>query len=372
MSIPGVVKCAVIECQLGNKYFLVVVVYRASGSDIKIFFNKLERIVDRVFNENKPTFIVGDFNIEMLKENKFKAELSSLMLSFKFQPHIKENTRITSLSASCLDNIFTNFGPVETLVFEHFISDHKAQKVIFETKYQGTDPQFHRRFFTDKNKIEFLNCLTQQDWIDVYSVQNDDVNKQWNVFMNSFINIFQQNFPLKLCPKFNVSKIFRCPEIKECKRELDILLMLSMRHQNYADRYKQKKREYDELLKRSRAKHYENRITNADNKMKCMWTICNEIKGKKMSDTDIQIEGNPEDIANNFNNHLISIIPDLLKNLPDVPFNCNIAKNDKSMYLKPVRASELSEIAKKIKNKHSCGTDEIPVSIVKKCVDVCN
>nr|CAI5828624.1 unnamed protein product [Callosobruchus analis] len=77
--------------------------------------------------------IAGDFNIELLKDNKHKTQLISLMWSFHLFQTIFENTRGASdLCASCINNIFTNQEYVRTETFENFVSDHKAQKITFE------------------------------------------------------------------------------------------------------------------------------------------------------------------------------------------------------------------------------------------------
>lgn len=371
LSVSGEFECAAVECQLGKISALVITIYRPPNGNMKLFLDKLENILFTTFNETGLIFILGDFNIEIIKENKSRTNFLSLMSSFNFQPKILENTRITSNTSSCIDNIFTNFEQIETLVFENFISDHTAQKAIFEAEYHNGDAQIYRRFFGNENKNEFLHCLNEQDWLNVYEVERNDVNGQWRAFMNDFINIFQQYFPLKLCSRTKVSKMFKDREIIDCKRELDLLLTLSRQHQHYKDQYKEKKKEYDKLLKESRTKQYANRVNSTDNKMKCMWSICNEIIGKTNQSSDIEIEGEPEVIANNFNEYLISVIPDLMKNVSSIPFNCNIVNNDKSIFLKPVTTSEICEIAMKIKNKHSSGFDEIPTSIVKISISVC-
>jgi len=86
----------------------------------------------KIVDERKMAFIAGDFNIELIRENKAKSDLLSLMKSFNFTPSICSNTRATDTTTSCIDNIFTNSDWVESLVFENHVSDHMAQKVIFE------------------------------------------------------------------------------------------------------------------------------------------------------------------------------------------------------------------------------------------------
>jgi len=99
-------QCAAVECGLGKMTITVVAVYRPPGSDIKLFLTKMELMLSRLFSENKTIFIVGDFNIELLRENKTGTEFIAMVNSFNFSPTV--NTRVTCSSASCIDNIYTN------------------------------------------------------------------------------------------------------------------------------------------------------------------------------------------------------------------------------------------------------------------------
>ena len=92
--------------------------------------------------------------------------------------------------------------------------------------------------------------------------------------------------------------------------------------------------------------------------MKCMWAVCNEITGKiSNSDNETKIKGISEQIANNYNSYLLTVIPNLIKTLANEPLSMNIVRNNKSMYLRPTTPSEICDISQKIKNKHSSGID---------------
>lgn len=373
LSVSGVFECAAVEVKLRKADIIIVTVYRPPTGDIGIFLDKIEQLLVHIFEEQKLVFITGDFNIELIKENKIKTELLSIMNSFRLTQTVFENTRITQSTSSCIDNIFTNSEFVETLIIENFVSDHTAQKIIFNAETVINNNFKYKRFFSDQNKDDFLCSLREQDWLNVYSADPSNVNIQWNSFMNTFINIFNQHFPLKLVREHKTrqshNNSLRDDELSECKRRLDILVTLSKCDIRYKETYNNVKKEYDNILKKIRAKTYENRIKNSDNKTKCMWTICNEITGRSNNNFDIGIKGNAEEIPDKYNEYLLSVIPELLENLEKHPFSSNIIENNQSMYLTPVTAPEICELAKRLKNKHSSGIDEIPSSIVKLSVN---
>lgn len=194
---------------------------------------------------------------------------------------------------------------------------------------------------------------------------------QWCTFLNDFIRIFNFCFPLKLVNTNQKYKIkHKNPRISECKNRLDLLLSLSRVNNDFKESYNKTKKEYDQILKAVRSEEYEHKLRLSDNKNKCMWRICREITGQNNNFPETAIKGDPEDIPNEYNNYLLSIVPDILKQLNTIPFNCSIRENDQSMFLRKMSTQELCELSAKIKNKHSSGIDDLPTSIIKPAIPV--
>lgn len=365
LSLGGVFECAATECQLGDGMVIIVSIYRPPTGDKKVFFDKMEQLLCLIFGEGKRIIVVGDFNIELVKVGKTKNEFLSLMNSFNLFHIIKENTRVTPNASSCIDNIFTDSDFVSAVVFENFVSDHMAQKIVFETENKSQPTPEYKRIFSQDSKDKFLCCLRNQDWFNVYNSPENDTNTQWNNFINIYSHLFNQNFPLTLVRKKQKQKKIFTPELTKCKHKLDILLTLSRNSNTYKDAYKETKKQYDQILKKNAIKNYEHRINKSDNKMKSLWTITKEITGKSKQKNEIKLEGNSETIANNYNQFLVSVIPNLLGKLQSTPHTCNILPNNRSLYLNPVTSKEICKLAREIKNKHSSGVDELPTSIIK-------
>ena len=79
--------------------------------------NYLNKLLDKVSKENKTIFLLGDFNVDLLKyeshppTNEFLDSLSSNM----FLPYILLPTRVTSHSKTLIDNIFSNHVSKEAI-----------------------------------------------------------------------------------------------------------------------------------------------------------------------------------------------------------------------------------------------------------------
>nr|CAI5827938.1 unnamed protein product [Callosobruchus analis] len=365
ISVIGEFECAVVEYKIGNRHFVCCAIYRPPSGDRRIFFLKLEELLTHL-NQTKIIIITGDFNIEMFYENNLNSELYSLMYSFSLKPKINGFTRVTSHSQSGLDNIFTNHINCTAEVLETHISDHSAQKMVVPLESIYDNRVSYRRFFTDNAKSNFQNELKQQDWQEVFEVSEQNVNLQWKLFISNFINIFNMCFPRRrIYPKQYKIKYKTNEKIQECKNRLDKLLVLYRHNKLFKFDYDNTKKEYDRLIIEQRKKDMESKIYNSDNKSKAMWVICNEIRGHVGNDDECKIPGDPYEVANKVNHYLSDLVPNIMQNLDNTQYNCEIPYNTETLCLRPITADNLVKLSNKLKNKYSSGADELPMSIIK-------
>lgn len=107
-------------------------------------------------------------------------------------------------------------------------------------------------------------------------------------------------------------------------------------------------------------------IKTSDNKTKAMWKICNEIRNEgSFKNTTSK---SPQETADDYNELLVQLIPNMMKNLNNSKFACNIETNT-SFYVKPFTIEEIVEIFRKLKSNSNSGIGEIPVKIVQLSVD---
>ena len=103
--------------------------------DIDEFNALFEQTMDKISSENKDIYLLGDFNINLLKideDNKID-EFYNVICSNFLVPHIIHPTRITSDSATLIDNIFSNnlnFSQALSGNLTVSISDHLPQILI--------------------------------------------------------------------------------------------------------------------------------------------------------------------------------------------------------------------------------------------------
>ena len=103
--------------------------------DIDDFNSLFEKVMDKISNENKNIYLIGDFNLDLLQiEEESKIEdFYNLISSNLLIPHITIPTRITAISKSLIDNIFSNnleFQSAKSGNITVSISDHMPQFLI--------------------------------------------------------------------------------------------------------------------------------------------------------------------------------------------------------------------------------------------------
>ena len=122
------------------------------------FFNEnvFNEFMEKVASENKVCYMLGDFNIDLLKIDSDKDIMNfyNSLTSNLFVPHITLPTRITSHSQTLIDNIFSNntdFAQGISGNFTFSISDHLAQFLIMP-KADNRPPKKHNIQVRDLKK----------------------------------------------------------------------------------------------------------------------------------------------------------------------------------------------------------------------------
>ena len=77
------------------KNIIVGMIYRAPSDNIDIFLKNFDACLNVIAQENKEVYVMGDFNINLLKtDNNTTLTFLSILSSYTFHPHINNPTRI--------------------------------------------------------------------------------------------------------------------------------------------------------------------------------------------------------------------------------------------------------------------------------------
>ena len=93
---------------LSVKDIIIGVVYRRPETNLTNFNEHFAALLETINLESRPTYILGDFNIDLLNSNIRNQLFFNDLLSSRFFPSIDCPTRITDDTATLIDNIFVN------------------------------------------------------------------------------------------------------------------------------------------------------------------------------------------------------------------------------------------------------------------------
>ncbi len=123
---------------------------------------------------------MGDFNIDLLKYDteESSANFYDTLSSFSYRPLIMQPTRVTSHSATIIDNIFINSFQTQSVGgnLTASISDHFPQFCIIDTfEKKKTDKCVkYGRSYRNFNHDEFTNELKNINWDIIEDKTTDD------------------------------------------------------------------------------------------------------------------------------------------------------------------------------------------------------
>ena len=171
--------------------------------------NYVNKLLDNITRENKTTFLLGDFNIDLLKyeshtsTNEFLDSLSSNMIL----PYILRPTRITGHSKTLTDNIFSNYISKETIFgnLTSTISDHLPQFFIMPSIFSdpsSSKSNVYERSWSNFKKEEFILDYFEKDWNLILNVEKNDVNHSFDNFLFNMNGLLDKHAPFKKVSKY--------------------------------------------------------------------------------------------------------------------------------------------------------------------------
>ena len=110
-SDPDIIESVFVEIDIPHgKNIVVGSIYRPPNQNMSLFVDKLNEILGIISKDNKHCYVISDFNSDLLHYNNHAhtQEFVDSLFSYAFYPLISKPTRITSHSATLIDNIFTN------------------------------------------------------------------------------------------------------------------------------------------------------------------------------------------------------------------------------------------------------------------------
>lgn len=155
---------------------------------------------------------MGDFNLDLLQYNHHvpTQEFVDSLFSHAFFPLISKPTRLTSYSATLIDNIFTNNLSQNVLngIVLNDLSDHLPVFAYFgsETLTRKKEKKILTRVINATSLEKFNETLSKTNWS--LLILGDDPNKAYNDFISEYCRIYEACFPLKVIKGKQMNKSY--------------------------------------------------------------------------------------------------------------------------------------------------------------------
>ena len=249
---------------------------------------------------------MGDFNVDLFKSEScdYVNEFLEQLFTSSFLPLINKATRITSHTATLIDNIFTNnLEEVENslngIIFSD-ISDHLPIVHVSKTNVLGknthnrknTNTVTYHRIFSKTNINTFENEIKDIYWNEILNETNDP-EKAYIQFLGVFLDIYEANFPIK--QRKNSKKINKdkSPWVTNCilksvrtKNRLYKTYLMNPTDKN-EQVYKIYKNKLNHVIKIAKKKYYESLLIKHKQNSRMVWKTLNEILNKPNKNTNI-------------------------------------------------------------------------------------
>ena len=183
-----------------NRNLVVGVIYRPPGTDLKLFNEDINSLLNLLKNENKLCYLMGDYNINLLNYGKHSdtTEFVDILHGHSFISLINRPTRVKQQSATLIDNIFTNCylnieNTFQCIIYTDITDHFPIIHVDYEMKEINADTYAIQRNLSQKNQIEFRKDMGSLDWGSVFNER--DTQAAFSRFHGILLKLYNKHFP---------------------------------------------------------------------------------------------------------------------------------------------------------------------------------
>ena len=196
-------ECLFIEMQFASKKFLIGGFYCVPNTSINSFIDKFNEVIEQL-KTNYELILIGDYNIDLFKDDINKTNFLLCQQSNYLMPIISEATRVctkinndgtTSTSKTLIDNILvkanTNYisGVIDTKISDHY-SIFASIPLFSKNTIQNTQMKF--RLINDYNQRKFNCQLMQSNILNILNETNSQL--AFSTFYKTFTCLYNNCF----------------------------------------------------------------------------------------------------------------------------------------------------------------------------------
>ncbi|XP_046662365.1 uncharacterized protein LOC124355313 [Homalodisca vitripennis] len=388
--LEGRCELAAARFHLSNTSFLIITAYKpqpfsSSIQEHETFYRCLSECLEKIISPDIRTIVVGDFNVDLSVSDGKVDDLIYTMASHDLENKVKSYTREFKNSKSLIDHVYTDLPDdvCSCSVLITALSDHHALviSVKLPTSSDSSHPKYYlKRSFSDDNIRIFKYLIGKETWSNVYEAGT--INDKMRLFQSSISFYFEQAFPEKkrrVCKGASRSKVSLSDHQLKL-RDMVLQWYCFTKDLDSSDlkrkHYLSLKREYRSCVRLVKSSKVLDVIQKSSNKVKTMWEIVNESRGKNQSpcnvprtvkdDKGVDIS-DPKLVSNMFNKFFIDVSnsASTSSSIPHSYVQPGLCTS--SFFLSPVTRREITDIIRSLKPKTSSGCDRISSKLLMSC-----
>nr|CAI5831929.1 unnamed protein product [Callosobruchus analis] len=230
--------CEIVGVEIKDPNIIILCTYRSPNCQLNIFFDCFAKALDFLSSQDKPIFIYGDFNIDILADDQGSNEFLNLVNSYGYSFLNNLATRISkTYKNSCLDNCITKRKDFCTYsLWDTYMSDHMAisNKCKFNSRTTKNNITIISPFrpICEDNIAACVEYLKHIDWNGILT--GDDVNILFNIFLEKLLLVLEECFPnkTKTVHVNNKNKKWFNKELKSYRDNLNFFTAFNRQNKN--------------------------------------------------------------------------------------------------------------------------------------------
>lgn len=374
---------AAIEVTRGTEgKYLLIGVYRSPNGNPDSFLTRFNDILHSASRKWRKFIVCGDMNIDLLSHSRLVTDYKNLLACYGLECLVRDPTRVTSASSTLIDHVLTNFSCESATVINTSLSDHYGQFLhVGGGKIQGAlGPKWEmKRVFSTRAVESFLGQLEACDWPGV--LRDGNVLGKTTRFMSLVSHHLDLAAPIKRVKvKGGCRADYNWFTRELAEQREGLLTMSTLARSSDAEevrgRYRRQRAAYRKALREAKAKACSDKLAKAENCSRAIWNIVNDhrrggSRGAGGQDLRLELDGgrvlsDPVEVASAFCQQFT-----LSSSLPQTSDQTGqgYVSVSQSMFLYHTTGAEIRQILQGFQPKWSCGPDDIPVAVLKKCGD---
>ena len=368
--------------------------YRPPNTNATEFNIEYEKYINKLKSTKLDTVIGLDHNLDLLNMEKHKPtqEFFNMNINNQLFPTITKPTRITSTTATLLDNLMVNLSLNQNYlsgILVDDMSDHLPCLLVLKGKrFEQKEPiTITYREMKEDNILKIKKELKEIPWESI--MFSDNVDENFDIFHNQLQECISRNTTEKRITipyKQRLKEPWMTPGIKKATTKKLYLYKQTLKTKSTQKdklKYTEYRNTLQKIIRTEKTTYYNKQCLESRTNIKRLWGLINEIIGKKgVRETTIDaikvdniLRYNPKTITNELGNYFSNVgrtyankIPTSTTTITD--YISKIPQNPKSLYFAPITTLEIERIISKLEPKKSSGHDGISNKLIKDLCDV--